>query len=53
MLRPDCLAWTDIVEVAISENHIVGLKSDGTVVAAELERMLYCEVSDFANIKTD
>jgi methionine-rich copper-binding protein CopC len=30
----DANAWTDIVAIASGENHLLGIKSDGTVVAA-------------------
>ncbi len=29
--------WTDIVDIAVGKNHVVGLKADGTVIAAALE----------------
>jgi len=42
--------WNGIVSVAASPYHTVGLKSDGTVVAAGLNLYGQCDVSDWKNI---
>lgn len=43
--------WTDIVTVAASENHAVGLKSDGTLVSTGSNQFGQGDVSDWAGIK--
>lgn len=42
--------WHDLVSLAGSESHVVGLKSDGTVVAQGLNDTNECEVSAWRNI---
>lgn len=41
--QSDAEAWTDVVQIACGVGHVVGLKSDGTVVAAGLNN--YSQVS--------
>ena len=46
--------WTDVVAITTGNEHIVGLKSDGTAVAVgddDLDDFGQCEVSDWADIK--
>ena len=47
--------WTDIVEVAVSTNYAMGLKSDGTVVVSELfdydNEVNYREAETWTDIK--
>ncbi|MCQ4022819.1 hypothetical protein [Ruminococcus sp. zg-924] len=45
----DLSIWTDIVAVS-SKSHIVGLKSDGTVIAQGLNRYGECNVSEWTDI---
>ena len=42
--------WTDIIQVAAGNNHTVGLKSDGTVVAIGDNEYGQCNVSDWTDI---
>jgi hypothetical protein len=42
--------WTGIIEVAAGHDHTVGLKSDGTVVAAGLNMAGECEVGGWTGI---
>ena len=42
--------WTDIVDLAVGNEHIVGLKSDGTVVAVGDNLLKQCDVSDWTDI---
>lgn len=46
----DTSSWTDIVAVAVSQKYIVGLKSDGTVVALNNKGKSIDDVSDFKDI---
>lgn len=46
----DVSTWTDITEISCSWNHIVGLKADGTVVAAGNNEFGQCDVSDWTDI---
>ncbi|MCI6433242.1 MAG: hypothetical protein MR828_00440 [Clostridiales bacterium] len=46
--------WTDVIAITAGSEHIVGLKSDGTVVAErddDHDDFGQCEVSDWTNIK--
>ena len=42
--------WTDIIDIAVSEDFTLGLRSDGTVVAAGSNLYGACEVRRFADI---
>lgn len=42
--------WVDIVAISSNRSHVVGLKSDGTVVAAGRNEYGECDVSDWSNI---
>lgn len=42
--------WTDIVAVAASSYHTVGLKSNGTVTAVGMNAQDQCDVSDWTDI---
>ena len=42
--------WTDIVAIASGKSHIVGLRADGTVVAAGENFSGRCDVSDWTDI---
>lgn len=42
--------WQDIVAVAAGNQHLLGLKKDGTVVAAGKNQDLQCEVDDWRDI---
>lgn len=44
------LEWKNIVSIAASEHHTVGLKSNGTVVAVGSNREGKCDVSKWRNI---
>ncbi len=46
----DVSNWSDIVAISVGENHIVGLKSDGTVDAAGYSWDGRCDVSDWTDI---
>ena len=46
----DAQEWTDIVAISVGTSHIVGLKSDGTVVAAGANGDDQCEVSEWTDI---
>lgn len=46
----DVDAWTNIVEIAVGDNHVVGLKKDGTVVAAGSNREGQCNVGEWKDI---
>ena len=48
----DVSKWTDIVAVATSDEHTVGLKADGTVVATGSNKYGECDVSHLKNIET-
>lgn len=43
--------WRDIVSIATSKFHAVGLKSDGTLVATGQSTYDRCDVSDWSDIK--
>ena len=43
--------WENISDVEFSGGHVVGLKPDGTVVAAGDNTRGQCHVSDWTNIK--
>ena len=43
-------SWKNIVDIAVGEKHIVGLKADGTVLAAGDNYYGQCEVSDWKDI---
>ena len=42
--------WTDMVQLAVGENHTVGLRSDGTVTAVGDNFAGQCDVEDWTNI---
>jgi alpha-tubulin suppressor-like RCC1 family protein len=42
--------WTDIVRISSGTDHTVGLKADGTVVAAGNNTYGQCDVSDWTDI---
>lgn len=42
--------WTDIRQVAVGRYHMVGLKSDGTVVAAGSNNYSQCDVNSWTDI---
>ena len=42
--------WTDIVAISVGNLHMVGLKADGTVVAAGQNRWGDCDVADWTDI---
>lgn len=42
--------WSNLVSVAGSFSHIVGLKADGTVIAQGLNNSRQCDVDDWRNI---
>lgn len=46
----DCLEWKDLVAISASEDHIVGLKSDGTVVATGSNYDGQCDVENWTDI---
>ena len=46
----DVSAWTDIVAISAGGSHIVGLRADGTVVAAGFNESSACKVSDWTGI---
>lgn len=48
--RSELLQWRDIVAVSAGNQHTVGLKSDGTVVAAGENFDGECDVSDWTDI---
>lgn len=50
-LAEDIKGWTSIVDVRVSAGFIVGLSSDGTVVAAGVNTDGECNVWDWVNIK--
>lgn len=43
--------WQGIVEIAVGTNHMVGVKYDGTVVAAGWNGYGQCDVSDWTDIR--
>ena len=47
----DLSSWSDIVAIHVSTNHILGLKSDGTMVAAGNNEHGECNVSSWTDIK--
>ncbi len=48
--RSDIQKWRDIVTVSTGNQHTVGLRSDGTVVAAGFNLYGECDVSDWSDI---
>ena len=42
--------WDNLVQLAMSENHSVGLKSDGTVVASGNNKSGQCDVGEWTDI---
>lgn len=44
------LEWTDIVKISAQNDHIVGLRSDGTVVAAGDNSFGQCDVDEWTDI---
>ena len=46
----DVYTWRDIVNIKAGNNHIVGLKADGTVVAAGRNNQGQCEVGKWRDI---
>lgn len=48
--RSDVQKWRDIVAVSAGNQHTVGLRSDGTVVAAGFNTYGECDVSDWSDI---
>lgn len=42
--------WADIIKIAAGESHVVGLRKDGSVVAAGLNRNGQCNVKNWGNI---
>ncbi|MCI6885915.1 MAG: hypothetical protein MR868_01505, partial [Lachnospiraceae bacterium] len=42
--------WTDMVQLALSESHIIGLKNDGTVVAAGDNNNGECDIEEWADV---
>lgn len=46
----DVSGWTDIVAVAVGDYHVVGLKSDGSVVATGTNGYGQCDVSEWKDI---
>ena len=46
----DVSGWTDLISISVGRAHIVGLKSDGTVVAAGSNKNYECEVSEWTDI---
>ncbi len=47
----DADKWKDIQKIAGGDNHIVGLRADGTVVAFGDNSCGQCEVNSFSNVK--
>lgn len=48
--RFDVSGWNDIVAISCKTNHVVGLRSDGTVVATGRNDSGQCEVGEWKNI---
>lgn len=48
----DVSNWTDIIDIAVGVNYIVGLKSDGTVIATGSNTYKQLEVGDWKDIKS-
>ena len=46
----DTSSWMDVVAIAASDNHTVGLRADGTVVATGSNEHSECNVNDWKNI---
>jgi len=44
--------WTDIIAISAGSEHIVGLKADGTAVAAGSNSSGKCDINDWSNIST-
>ena len=49
-IKPEMATWTDIISVAAGESHVVGLKSDGTVVATGDNWCGMCNVQKWKDI---
>ena len=49
-VKHDCENWSDIIHVSCSYDHVVGLKKDGTVVAAGYNQFGQCDVSSWKNV---
>ena len=45
------IRWTDIVEIACGDDHTLGLKADGTLVAAGSNGKGQCDVTGWTNIR--
>lgn len=49
-IRKEVSSWRNIIAISAGNSHIVGLKKDGTVVAAGDNKYGQCEVDDWTNI---
>ena len=49
--QSNVFGWTEITAIAASDGHTIGLKADGTVVAAGCNENGECNVSDWTDIK--
>jgi len=49
-MKGDLSGWTDIVSVSVGGSHVLGLKSDGTVVAMGEDDFGQCNVSSWKDI---
>ena len=47
---PSLVDWHNIVSIAAGDSHLVGLKADGTVIAAGYNQMGQCNVDSYTNI---
>lgn len=47
---PDVSAWTQLTAITVGEMHVVGLRADGTVVAAGDNSLGQCDVSAWTGI---
>ena len=47
---PSSVDWHNIVSIAAGDSHLVGLKADGTVIAAGYNQMGQCNVDSYTNI---
>ncbi|MFR1234711.1 MAG: RCC1-like domain-containing protein [Evtepia gabavorous] len=50
MANADIGDWTDIVAVAAGDSHTVGLRTDGTVIAAGRDSSGKCALGNWKNI---
>ena len=48
--RTQTESWSDVADIAVGESHVVGLLSDGTVIAAGSNHAGQCDVEDWENI---